>query len=484
MNDKVLMKTMPIAALLALSVLSCSRHADLRLPEQISDHMVLQQLGEVRLRGDARPRTPVKVSASWADDVSSSVRAGADGRWEIVLKTPAASFDPHTITFSTPDTTVIISDVLVGEVWLCSGQSNMEMPLEGFTHSPILHANATIADAANHPAIRMATVERTAAAVPQRFAAGTWKVSSPENAPLFSATAYHFALTLERTLHVPVGIIACAWGGSRVEGWLPEEILRGFPGEDLAAASGDDFPQYLHPVIMYNGLLHPVSFYTVRGFTWYQGCSNVGRDEEYAERLATMVKHWRTLWQHDSLPFYYVQIAPFAYNDGPGGISGALLREAQFRAHALIPHSGLIPTYDLVEPHEVNQIHPANKAAVGERLAWLALRHTYGYTSIAADAPSYRSMEVRDGHIDVFFDNAPGGLSPWEGLEGFEIAGDDRRFHPAVARLDYARHAISVSSPAVPHPVAVRYCFRNFLQGNLTGNRHLPVFPFRTDHWQ
>jgi sialate O-acetylesterase len=479
---KIPMKMMPIAAALALSVLSCSRHTGLRLPEQICDHMVLQQLSEVRLRGEAPPRTPIKVSTSWTDAVTSTVRADDEGLWEAVLQTPAASFDPQTITFATPDTAITIKDVLIGEVWLCSGQSNMEMPLDGFEHSPILHANATIADAANHPAIRMATIERIGADKPQRFARGAWKVSSPENAPYFSAAAYHFALTLERTLHVPIGIIAGAWGGSRVEGWLPAEILQDFPDEDLSAGN-DSLPQYLRPMIMYNGLLYPVSFYTVRGFIWYQGCSNVGRGDAYAERLSTMVKHWRTLRQQDSLPFYYVQIAPFAYNDGPDGISGALLREAQFRAQSLIPHSGLVPTYDLIEPHEVNQIHPANKTAIGERLAWLALRHTYGYSSIAADAPAYRNMEVVGDHIDVFFDNAPDGLSPWENIEGFEIAGEDRLFHPAVARLNYDRDAVSVSSPAVPQPVAVRYCFRNFLTGNLTGNRQLPVFPFRTDDW-
>ncbi|OAV65252.1 hypothetical protein Barb6_02926 [Bacteroidales bacterium Barb6] len=456
--------------------------AKVQLPQQIGDHMVLQQQTDANLWGEAAPNASVSIVSSWSDK-AYSVKADAAGLWKAAIETPVATFCPQTISISDGEA-VTLRDVLIGEVWLCSGQSNMEMPLNGFGHSPVLDANHTIADAGNHPGIRMATIERKGAVIPQAYANGSWKVSNPENAQWFSAVAYHYALTLQRTLNVPVGIIACAWGGSRVEGWLPKEILATYPDEDLSRAGSKEGTEYMQPMIMYNGLLKPLTNYTIKGFAWYQGCSNVGHETVYAQRLATMVKHWRSLWGLGDIPFYFTEIAPYDYDGGDGdGISGALLREAQVKAQLLIPNSAVISTNDLVKPFESAQIHPANKTDVGQRLAYHALNKTYGYTGIAADAPTYQKMEIGDGKVELYFNHAEDGFTPWKAIEGFEIAGADRVFHPATAGVNQWKGTVTVFSEEVPDPVAVRYCFRNFRIGNLVGSRNLPVIPFRTDNW-
>jgi len=474
------MRTKPLIILL-LFVCSLSVHAGIKLPQLIGDNMILQQQTDVRLWGEATPDAKITIQASWSNSPTYT-KADADGLWMVEIATPAATFEPQQITISDGQP-VIVRNILIGEVWLCSGQSNMEMPLNGFWHCPIDNSNNVIADAANHPGIRMATIERKGAVTPQAYANGRWTESTPDNAQWFSATAYHYALALQRTLQVPVGIIVCAWGGTKVEGWLPKEILETFPDVDLSKAGSDDGAQHRHPMIMYNGLISPSSKYTIKGFTWYQGCSNVGRADVYAERLAIMVQHWRDLWKNSNLPFYYVEIAPFDYENDSRGISGALLREAQFKAKDLIPNSAMITTNDLVEPYENIQIHPRNKKDIGERLAYQSLNKTYGYKSIVGDSPSYKAIEINGDKAEIFFNNANEGFSPWYGIEGFEIAGTDKNFYPAEARLNIDKKTIIVSSEAVKKPVAVRYCFRNFQVGNLVNHRNLPVIPFRTDNW-
>jgi len=443
--------------------------------------MVLQQKTDVRLWGEATPNAEITIQASWSNSPSST-KADANGSWDIEIATLAATFEPQQITISDGQP-VIVRNILIGEVWLCAGQSNMEMPLNGSWNCPIDNSTNVIADAGNHPGIRMATIERRGALTPQAYANGRWMESTPDNAQWFSATAYHYALTLERTLQVPVGLIVCAWGGTKVEGWLPKEILETFPDVDLSKAESDKEAEYRKPMIMYNGLISPSSKYTIKGFTWYQGCSNVGRAEVYAERLSLMVQHWRQLWKNNELPFYYVEIAPFDYENDSRGISGALLREAQFKAQFFIPNSAMITTNDLVEPYENIQIHPRNKKDIGERLAYQSLNKTYGYKSIVGDSPSYKAMEINGDKIEISFNNANEGFSPWYGIQGFEIAGNDKVFYPAEARLNTDKKTIIVSAEAVKKPVAVRYCFRNFQVGNLINHRNLPVIPFRTDNW-
>jgi sialate O-acetylesterase len=240
--------------------------------------------------------------------------------------------------------------------------------------------------------------------------------------------------------------------------------------------------EWVRPMLMYNSLIWPVHKYTIKGFLWYQGEANVNWPGQYAPRLAVMVEYWRTAWGLGPLPFFMVELAPFIY----GNSAGAYLREAQFNAQFLIPNSGLISINDLVTPLEFNQIHPENKEGVGQRLAFMALNRLYGYSAIVADAPEYERFFVNGSHLFVYFKHDEGGLSPWSGIEGFQIANETRKFVTAKAvRADdgHGRSVIDVSAPEVTQPVAVRYCFRDFLVGNLYNHRQLPAFAFRSDNW-
>ena len=470
-----------ICLLIALG--STVAQANIKLPSLISDYMVLQQQTDVRIWGEATPKAAVTATASW---LGKQVRTQADqdGHWELWLSTPTASFEEQTLKLTEGKQTVTLHHILIGEVWFCSGQSNMVMPLKGFDYCPIRDANNVIADASNHPGIRMATIKPVVKLTPQEYAEGSWLPSTVDNAPGFSAVAYHYALALQRTLQVPVGVITSAWGGSRVEGWLPKEILQTYPDEDLSQVGGKEKPVYLQSMLMYNAILYPCRKYTIKGFTWYKGESNVKSSFTYAKRLATMVEHWRALWEQGNIPFYYVEIKPFACLYEKDGYIGALLREAQQKALALIPNSGMIGTNDLVEDYEYSQIHTCRKKEVGDRLAHLSLNKTYGYKGIASEYPAYKSMSIKDGSIEISLTNAERGLSPWNGITGFEIAGEDKVFYPAEASLNQKAHTVVVKSDKVSSPVAVRYCFRNFLKGNLANVMNLPVRPFRTDEWE
>lgn len=462
--------------------LSTNAEARIKLPALISDNMVLQQQTRVRLWGESTPNSTVVATPSW-NKVNVKTTADNKGYWELFIQTPNASFTTHTLQL-TDGEPINLHNILIGEVWLCTGQSNMVMPLQGFDYCPIRDANQIIADASNHPTIRMATIKPKVTLTPQEYAEGSWQMPTTENAKMFSAAAYHYALALQRTLQVPVGIITSAWGGSRVEGWLPKEILQTYKEEDLSIiGTKDKTPVYLQGMLMYNALLYPCHNYSIKGFLWYQGESNVKRSTTYAERLAMMVEHWRTLWEQGDLPFYYVEIVPFACEYKKDGIIGALLREAQFKAQALIPNSGMIGTNDLVEDYEEPQIHTCNKKDIGERLAFMALNRTYGYAGIESHYPSYKSMKIIGDKIEISLNDAERGVSPWIEIKGFEIAGDDQIFHPATASLDQKERTIVVSSNVVKQPVAVRYCFRNFLKGNVINMRNLPLIPFRTDNW-
>lgn len=467
------------AILLLTSVMAWGK---VTLPDIVSDNMVLQQQTQARLWGWAEPQTEITVHTSW-NEKTYLTRTDEKGRWLATVDTPAASYEPQTISIS-DDETVQLNNVLIGEVWFCSGQSNMEMPLAGFDNCPIAGANETIAAAGQWKGIRMATVEKNGQLKPVDRCTGSWKTSTPENAPRFSATAFHFAMMMNRVLNVPIGIIHCSWGGSMVEGWLPREIVSQYPDIDLARDIRKDAPHdwwhCLSPVLMYNGMLKPLQQYTIKGFLWYQGESNVGRHSTYAERLKTMAELWRKEWGLGELPFYFVEIAPYGSAEGT---ASALLREAQFKAQSLIPNSAMISTNDLVEPYEACNIHPKDKKHVGERLAYQALSKTYHVGGIEADSPSFLSMEIKDNAAILSFSHADNGFNRMNGMTGFEMAGEDRVFHPAEAELT-GRNQIKVTCKEVDRPVAVRYAFRDFLPGNVANLRGLPLIPFRTDSWE
>lgn len=444
------------------------------LPDAIGSNMVLQQNTDAKLWGWADPHAAVKVEASWG--ARATVKSGGDGRWEVTLKTPAGSYDPQRITVVSGDKRVL-DNVLIGEVWFCSGQSNMDMPLGGYWNGLVEGGNEVIACAdAQRGRIRFLKVAYSQGYTPQERVSGVWNEFTAATAARCSATAYFFAEMLSRALDVPVGVIDSSWGGSRIECWTPREALEAYPDIDLSEKAIADQPDYMRPMAMYNGMVYPLTSYTVRGFLWYQGESNIGHHMEYAPRMADMAARWRAQWGLGELPFYFVEIAPFGYGNG----LAPYLREAQCRVQSLIPNSGMVSTNDLVLPCEEGNIHPRDKRGVGRRLAFWALNRTYGRKDVACENMQFRAMEIRDGKAYLSFDNTFGGFGQAFDLRGFEICGADRVFRPAQVHFE-GNERLIVFLPDIPEPVAVRYGFRDFQPGNVVNTRELPLVPFRTD---
>lgn len=475
-------------ALMVLAV--CSAKAEIKLPEQLSDHMVLQQQTEVTLWGKADAGNTVSVYSSWGEQAVANV--DKNGNWELKLKTPKGSYTPQTLTFvETPKVRVYyapapvqLNDILIGEVWLGGGQSNMEMPLQGFWQCPVDKSNEVIALAGKHAGhIRFCTIQRKTSFEPVEEAFGSWQECNSFNAINFSATAYFFAERLEEILNVPVGIINCSWGGTRVEAWIPREILQGYKDIDLTEKGIMSIEtEWMRPLIMYNGMLYPIRHYTVKGFIWYQGCSNVGQGNEYANRHAAMIRHWRELFQNPNAPFYFVEIAPFRHGDADAAWA-AELREAQWQTARLVDHCAGVCTNDLVYPYELDNVHPAQKQEVGHRLAYLALHHDYNFWSVYGDSPELESYEIVGNEVHVYFNNCSDGFNRWADQQGFEIIDQDGKAHPALVHgIEGVSHALALYAEGVDKPQAARYCFHNWMLGNMTNARGLPIVPFRTDN--
>lgn len=474
---------------MATAAIAVGGQAKVKLPHLVSDGMVIQHSSDVRLWGWDKPGKKVTVTTSWSDETAQAT-TGKDGRWLVSVKSPAASFTPLEITFDDGEKTTV-KNVLAGEVWVCAGQSNMEMTVRGFDMCPVVDYNNEVLDAAD--GIRSAKIPSRMSTTPLDDADTSWRISSAHTVSGFSATGYFFAKTLRKALNVPIGLIETNKGGSRVESWLDEDNLKKYTKEDLDSATMKNrFKWDFHyPLLWGNATFHPILNYTVKGIIYYQGCSNVGDPAgQYTERLKMLVEQWRRDFKEGDIPFYFVQIAPYVYGDGIEGTSGAKLREQQYNASKVIPNSGIVCTNDLVYPYEKGQIHPAQKQQVGQRLAYQALNKTYGFKDIICESPVYKSMIIQDGAAYISFDNLANGYSRWEDIEGFEIAGADKKFHKATAVKYWApgndprNETICVSSPEVKAPVAVRYCFKNFEIGNLKNQGGLPLIPFRTDNWE
>lgn len=455
--------------------------AEVRLPHLISDGMVIQQNSEVRLWGWDDAGTTVTVTTSWSDDTYSAT-TGDDGKWSVRVSSPAASFDPLSITFDDGDKTTI-ENILSGEVWVCAGQSNMEMPVKGFGNCPVKDYNLEIMNAAD--GIRSVKIPSVMSTTPLEDAECEWRISSPETVGEFSATGYFFAKTVRQSLNIPVGLIEANKGGSRVESWLDEDNLKKYTDEPLDSVEMiDKYSWDFHrPLLWGNGTFHPILNYTVKGILFYQGCSNVGDPAgQYTDRLKLLVEQWRRDFGEGEIPFYFVEIAPYRNDDGMEGESGARLREQQYNATKVIPNSAMVGTNDLVYPYEYSQIHPAQKQQVGQRLAFLALSKTYGKKGFVCESPVFESMSISNDTVFVQLDYKSDGISRFEDLQGFEVAGEDKVFHKANA-YHYWLQGIVITCPEVKNPVAVRYCFKNFEIGNVGNLGGLPLIPFRTDDW-
>jgi sialate O-acetylesterase len=455
-----------------LTLCTLEANSKIILPPLIADHMVLQQQSKVALWGRAKKSSDVTVSTSWNKKVYKA-KADATGAWKVMVETPVAG-GPFSITIS-DGTPLVLSDVLIGEVWVCSGQSNMEMPVKGFKNQPVLQSNDILMQA-NNPSIRLIHFERAASMKPQDSAANSgWQQGNAESVKEFSAVGYQFARLLQQQLNVPIGIIGTYWGGTMVEAWMSDESLKSFPEINVptdTAGKGKNTPTAL-----FNAMLHPLVGYGIKGMIWYQGEQNRSNAAIYDRLLAAMVKDWRALWKAGDWPFYYVQIAPYRYNDKLG--PSAPLREAQQRALQLIPNSGMAVSLDAGAE---KGIHPPDKTIISKRLAYWALAKTYNRKGLPYASPYYASMKVNGNAVTLHFDNARNGLTTYgKPLTNFEVAGEDRVFYLAEARI--IGEGIRVTSDKVKEPAAVRYGYKDWVEGEVYNTEGLPLAPFRTDAW-
>lgn len=464
-----------------LLVFATTVSAEVRLSALFTDGMVLQQEKRVPIWGWAKEKATVYVTTSW-DQKQYQVKADAKGSWRLFVQTPAAG-GPYELTFS-EDNTIVLQDVLIGEVWLCSGQSNMEMPLKGYPAQPIIGSTAAIL-ASKDEQLRLYTVPRNPQLAPADDSKpAVWKKALPETVANFSATAYFFGQQLREILNVPVGLIHSSYGGSNVEAWMDAAWLADQEETVIPQKEEGLKDKNRQPTMLYNGMIHPIAGYAIKGMIWYQGESNYERPDQYEILFPRMVEKYRALWKEESLPFYFVQIAPFDYVSLPphhigGKYNSAYIRDAQRKSLAKIPHSGMAVTMDLGEEY---CIHPARKKEGADRLALLALGETYGIQGLNHRSPRYAGMEIKGSTAVIRFDDAPLGLTAFGAeITTFEIAGENKIFYPASAIIQ--GKIVVVSSPHVAKPVAVRYAFKDFVVGDLFGVNGLPLSSFRTDDW-
>jgi sialate O-acetylesterase len=472
--------TRHVALLLALACLSGPALAEVRLPAIISNHMVLLRAAKVPVWGWAAPGEQVTVDIGGEKRTAT---AAVDGSWRVDLDLAKAAATPTTLSVRGADNAIVVDDVLVGEVWLASGQSNMQKPLgQQKGQKPTFDYEAETA-AADRPDIRLFKVARRGAAQPQQDVPGEWVRCSPGSIEQnkFSAAAYFFGRRLNAELHAPVGLIDSTVGGTRIELWTPASATDAKLDPDPARAK-----ILGQPSTLYNGMINGLAPFALRGVIWYQGESNIMDTDDgaaYTGKMEALVGSWRRRWQ-SAFPFYYVQVAPHLYSVVRGkrvfhgAASEPLMWEAQAQA-LRIPGAGMIVTTDLVD--DLRDIHPRDKKSVGLRLANLALAKTYGVAGIEPYGPAFREMQVEGNHAILSFDHADG-LAARDGkpLDWFEIAGADGRYHPAQATV--AGRQIIVSSPEVAEPRSVRFAWNEAAQPNLVNGAGLPALPFRSEH--
>lgn len=444
-----------------------------QLPGLFSDNMVLQQQQMVAIWGTDHPHTVISVTGSWGK--SSTIKTDEKGHWKLKLQTPAAG-GPYTVVVKGSQR-LVLKNILIGEVWLCSGQSNMEMPVKGNVNQPVIGSNEAILNSSNDK-IRFLNTPRSVTITPLYDVKGQWKSASPATTGNFSAVAYFFARKMQAVLGVPVGIIQSAWGASSIESWMDKEALSAFTNKIIPEKVPEKDPNRT-PTIMYNSMLHPYIGYTIKGVLWYQGESNRDNAGEYQSLFSAMISSWRKQWQQGDFPFYFVQIAPFEF----GNSNSAFLREAQLKTMVGVKNTGMAVTMDVGEQ---TVIHPSQKEAVGIRLAYWSLAKDYNIPGIAFSGPVYHDMQnTANGRITVAFDYCEQGLTSFgKPLSGFEIAGEDKVFYPAEAIFTKDKAGgITVWNDSVKSPVSVRYAFKSWATGSLFNTQGLPASSFRTDNW-
>ncbi|OYX27859.1 MAG: sialate O-acetylesterase [Flavobacteriales bacterium 32-35-8] len=452
-------------------ILLCAFKAEaiIRLPPILSSNMVLQQNSKATLWGWADASERFIIISSWKTEADTIVAANT-GKWKAKIDTPKAG-GPYTITLKGRRNTIVLENILIGEVWILSGQSNMEMS-NNQQIKDILPTSA-------NTNIRFFTVDKKASEYPQDHAEGEWVSCNEETLKRFSATGYFFGKKLHDDLNVPIGLIQSAWSGTPIELWEPESVINSDPIMKKAASEIVVKTHRPHqPGYLYNAMIYPISNYTIAGALWYQGESNTPRAYAYEKMLNGMIGSWREAFQND-FPFYYVQIAPWKYDTSL--YEGALLQEAQSKSLSY-PKTGMVVITDLVD--DVTNLHPQNKKDVGERLALLALAETYGKNIPVYKSPVLKNMEIDKGKVNLYFSDAPNGFITKDGGKPteFMIAGSDKTFLPADVKLEKGR--IIVSNKNIKEPVAVRFSFSNTGMSNVLNKEGFPIVPFRTDTWE
>ena len=466
-----------------------SLHAKVTLPQFFSDNMVLQQLSSCNIWGEADANKTVSIKTSW-DNKTYKVKADGKGHFEVKVNTPAAG-GPYDI-FITESSTVTLRNVMIGEVWICSGQSNMEMLMKGYKAQPVEGAAEELLSCKDS-GLRLFYGKRAARLEPQTDLAGSWKEADAASVREFSATAYFFGKALRKTLGVPVGLICTAFGGAACEAWMQADWLKAFPKVKQAITEEDVKKlQQRCPTALYNGQLKPLVGYTIRGAIWYQGEDNVPRYDYYAPLMARMIQGWREDWKQGDFPFYYCQIAPWAYDETDWALyNSAFLREQQEKVESMVSNCRMAV---LMDTGIKDVIHPRKKRQAGERLAILALANTYDVKGLP-DFAKYKEVTFQNDTAVVAFDRS----KEWVYFENvnsltttdadgktisrnFEVAGADQVFHPAT-KVWAARNRVYVVCDDVKQPVAVRYAFKDWAVGDLMHDG-LPVSSFRTDNWE
>lgn len=464
-------RTRPILFFLLLFLITAPQvSAKIWLPSILSDHMVIQRDSNTTIWGwTTAPDEVITVTGSW-NNQPFEVKA-PQGKWSVAIPTPQAG-GPYTITIKGHET-IVLKDVLVGEVWLCSGQSNMQWtPLMGLTN-----AEAEI-EAANHPEIRFHTVQLQISDHPQDNSQGVWEVCTPDSFSNFSSVAYFFGRKLQKELGVPIGLINSSWGGTNVEVWIPGPKLESQKELLSSIESIPVAPWWPREAsLSYNAMIHPLIQHDIAGMIWYQGESNRPNAQFYQQAFTLLVEGWRELWKKE-FPVYLAQIAPFDYGSKTG-LEGALVHEAQLKVSQSLPNAGLAVTNDI---GNLKNIHPKNKQDVGLRLAYWALAKTYGKQNVTYSGPIYKEMTLSKKKAIIHFEHAEKGLKSADtDLKEFYIAGADKKFYKAKARIKGA--TVEVWHPKVKEPVAVRFAFSETAQPNLYNQAGLPASGFRTDDW-
>jgi sialate O-acetylesterase len=459
---KTYLKRAPVTSVILFIFLQFS-NASISIPEIFSDNMVLQQKSEIILWGWAKAGEKIVIRADWMDtDVTT--QGSTQGTWKVSIKTPVAG-GPYNIHFKGQNE-IILKNVLIGEVWLCSGQSNMEMSAQwGINNGDEEIKNA------NYPEIRLFTVSTATSQYPQEHLTGKWSACTPDEMKTFSAIGYFFARKLNKDLGVPIGVINSSWGGTPAESWMPEEVIR---KDDLlreAASKQKPVPWGpVEPARIFNAMISPLIPFRIAGVLWYQGEANTINGYAYKELLTGLIKSWRSAWGYD-FPFYYAQIAPYKYGKP---FEGVVVRDAQ-RKVLEVPNTGMAVLSDICD---TLNIHPKDKQDAALRLANLALNRVYKTAIIEDSGPLYKNMTVEKNKAIISFEHSEGLQCKGDKLSYFEIAGDDKVFYPADAKIKGQQ--VIVQSKKVKTPVAVRFAWSNTATPNLFNGANLPASCFIT----